>query len=306
MSRSRHSSLLLVLLLMVLGAGGTAGWMVLGSQEPIESSQPALGAPQAVPSQADTADRTALASPQQSGRQGDALTSVEAPLILELQQVQRGTFGDPGELLPPGSGANARLKGRLRGDRGDGLPGTVTFIAGPNQGRELRTDSAGRFGASDLYQGLSIVHVETDTGIHSERELLLRQLSTTDLNLELGRREACMVRGIVRDRAGKPLQGAEVRLDGGVAISDDLGEFYFPRVAPGTRALLVVDKKGYSRLRQTLPITRGSVIQADKLIFELAEGADLRLSVAALVGAPGPSYVYIFPVGGRPVNSQFG
>lgn len=294
------------MLSVLLLAGIGVGYWILSREEPVPLD---TFGPDSRPEPVDvqTPPQLAMVRPVDdlTERQG-SLTTVIHPLVVELTQIQRGTFGDVDQMLPVGSGANARIRGTITGDRGAPQPGVVTFIAGPNEGRVLRTDSGGNFGASDLYQGLSIVRIESDRGASSEREVLLRQLAQTELNVPLGRAAASMVRGSVVDLQGEPIQGAEVRLDGSTAFSDDQGEFYFPRVSPGVRVLAVVKKHGYSNYRETPPIPRGSVIPRKNLKFVLHEGADLELTVEALVGSPGPSYAFVLPGVGQRVNSRLG
>lgn len=242
---------------------------------------------------------------ERSSEGGEVATRVEHPLEVELTLLQRGTFETEGNLLPPGSGANARLTGHILGNGGKGAPGTVTFLAGPNAGRVLRTDSGGNFGASDLYQGLGIVEIETDFGVRSVRQVMLRQLSTAELNVTLGREVSTSVRGLVKNRQGEPIHGAEVQFDGGRAFTDDLGEFFFPRVSPG-KVLAVVSKPGFAKYQEIVAIPMSSAISKENIQFILHEGASLELRVEQVVGGRGPSLAYIFPVGGQRVNSTLG
>lgn len=305
MTRSR-STFVLAVLVSLAGAGGAGAWLFLARDTaPIETFAPR--AQEAVPQPGPRiADAPAIVAPPQAMTEHEGgLTTVIHPLVVELAQLQRGTFEDTPEVPPPGSGANARLRGRVTTDRGVGEQAEVAFTAGPNAGRVLRTDSEGRFGASDLYQGLAIVLVESQRGVKSEREVMLRSLSESELNVPLGADAAAMVRGTVTDTMGEPLSAAEVRLDGSIAFTDDQGEFYFPRVSPGT-VLAVVKKHGYAHKRETVPIPRSRVVERDRLTFALYEGASLELTLEALVGSSGPATAYIFPVGGQQVNTELG
>ncbi|MBV21186.1 MAG: hypothetical protein CMJ61_03360 [Planctomycetaceae bacterium] len=232
-------------------------------------------------------------------------TTVIYPLEVELTLLEQGSIDALNGISPVGSGASARIKGTLLGDRGEPVTGSVTFTAGPNRGRVLQTDSVGNFGASDLYQGLSIVLVESDRGLRSEREVMLRQLGTSRLDVSLSRGDSCVVRGFVRDRSGEPIGQAKVRMDAQETVSDDLGEFFFPRISPG-KVLVVVTKEGRASYREELYIPRNGAIKRDKLTFTLDEGVSLTLSVEGLVGAKSPSLAFVFPIGVQRVNAVKG
>ena len=232
-------------------------------------------------------------------------TTVIHPLEVELTLLEQGSIDALGGIQPVGSGASARIKGALLGNRGEPVTGSVTFTAGSNRGRVLETDSLGHFGASDLYQGLSIVLVESDRGILSEREVMLRQLNTSRLVVPLGRGDTCVVRGFVRDRAGEPIGQAKVRMDAQETFSDDLGEFFFPRISPD-KVLVVVTKEGRASYREVLNIPRNGAIKRDKLTFTLEEGVSLTLSVEGLVGSKAPSLAFVFPIGVQRVNAVRG
>jgi hypothetical protein len=299
-------NLLLVLFVLLLAGGGAAVWFSGGGgvadldlavpQTPTGRTRTDLEGGQAP-------DRVALEGPVQQSASMER-TTVVLPLRVELVQISRGIFKGS-SLPPPGSDANARLKGLLRGERGAGLTGRVLFTHGPNGGRELRTDTLGRFGASDLYQGLSIVRVETDTGLTAVREIELRQLSESQLNLDLSQRASAYVRGRVRDVRGEPIFGAEVRMDGGTSMTNDLGEFEFARICPG-KVPVVVKKHGYAHVYQVLGVVRGRPTAYDQLTFSMHPGADLEVRLDKAVGSPGPATLFILPVGGRSVSTKLG
>lgn len=308
---SARKNSLLLLLVLALGLGGAGAWVWSGRHSgsgeppPLEITGPRIApnAPVADPQAAveeplplDLTVRTA---------EGAVGTTVAFPLELELTQLQRGTFSSDEGIAAPGSGANARLKGRLTGDRGAGVMGHIEFTAGPNVGRVLRTDGDGNFGASDLYQGMAIVEIQADTGVRSVRQIVLRQLSTSELFVALGREAACTVRGLVKDKTGAPIFGAEVVLDGNRTSTDDQGEFYFPRISPD-KVVAVVRKRGYASYMEIVAATRGGVISRENLVFTLYGGADLELRLDQAIGSAGPALAYVFPVGGQRVNSSLG
>ena len=295
----------LVLLLVLMAAGGGSAWMLSGRRSSEEPPAIELREPRIVSTRVEEPVETQLTLELPRVHQGPAQSAVTRPLEVELTQLQRGTFAASPELPPPGSGANARLKGRIAGDRGVGTSGRVTFLAGPNAGRVLRTDKEGSFGASDLYQGLAVVELETDTGLRSVRQITLRQLSTEELFVTLGREAACAVRGLVKDKKGAPIFGAEVFLDGQRTATDDQGEFYFPRVSPD-RVVAVVKKRGYASYMEEVALPIGGAIARENLVFTLHGGADLELRFEQAIGSSGPALAYVFPVGGQRVNSTLG
>lgn len=302
----RHRTLL-ILLFVVLATGGVIIQAMLQPElAPLDpgnlggASNP--GPVATGPSEPASPIMQAPGDVREVGAQG---TTVIHPLEVELTLLEHGSIDALGGIQPVGSGASARIKGALLGDRGEPVTGSVTFTAGPNRGRVLETDSLGHFGASDLYQGLSIVLVESDRGILSEREVMLRQLVTSRLVVPLGRGDTCVVRGFVRDRAGEPIGQAKVRMDAQETFSDDLGEFFFPRISP-EKVLVVVTKEGRASYREELYIPRNGAIKRDKLTFTLDEGVSLTLSVEGLVGFKAPSQAFVFPIGVQRVNAVRG
>jgi hypothetical protein len=298
---------LLILLLVALAAGGVAIQSFLKQDLlPLDPGESLVyQEPTSVPEGPSESVSPTLDVPARVSTEKVQGTTVIHPLEVELTLLERGSMDTVHGMLPMGTGASARIKGTLLADRGVGTTGSVTFTAGPNRGRVLRTDSEGNFGASDLYQGLSIVLVESDSGIRSEREVMLRQLGTSRLDVSLSRGESCVVRGYVRDRQGEPIGQAKVRMDAQEIFSDDLGEFFFPRISPG-KILAVVTKEGRASYREELYIPRTGAIKRDKLTFILDEGVSLTLSVEALVGSRVPSQAFIFPIGVQRISSVRG
>ena len=307
---SGSQRLLLALLPLALGGVAAAGWR---AQDGVDGPM-ALGPGDVlVPGPAIQLQTGAPGSGRQGG---DGLvapdplvgeryaTTVAHPLEVSLTLVQEGRF-DGGELLAPGTDANAGLRGRVRGEKDSGLPCTVTIVAGPNQGRVLRSDSEGRFGATDLYQGLALARIETHSGLTAEREVPLRQLSRFELNLDMSRRAAAYVSGTVQDVSGNPIEGAEVLLGGVRTMTDLNGEFDLPRVTPG-KVPATVKKHGYAHAYQVFNVTHGRAISRDKLTFVLHPAADLELRVESAVGSPGPVQVFVVPVGGRSLGTSLG
>lgn len=302
--------LLLIILLLGLAGGGASVWFADGESReletllPGEAPGPATGPVLTVQEDGDgRVDGLTLQGADHPGGNGLG-TTVEHPLEVRLVLVKEGQF-DGGKLPPPRSDANARLRGFVRGNKGTGIPSKVTFLAGPNQGRELQSDQEGRFGATDLFQGLSLVRVVAGSGLVSEREISLRQLSESQLNLDMSQRAAAYVSGTVTDISGAPLEGAEVSMDGGRTLTDVNGEFDFPRITPG-KVPVVVKKHGYAHSYQLFHVVHGRAISRDKLTFPLSRGVNLELRLEAAVGSPGPVQVFIMPVGGSSVVTSLG
>jgi len=307
MTQTRKTSLLLLFLALVV-AGGAGALLLLGSEPPERAvsfqpqAQPVVPLEESAPS-----ERTATLVEVEPADLGDAAlgSTVVYPLEVRLSLLQRAAFQHVDGLGAIGSGARARLRGLIRGPRGEGLGATVTFVAGTNAGRTLTCDATGRFGASDLYPGLALVRVETPLRDVAEREVRLRDDQDAVLNVGFGRPSA--VYGKVVDRAGDPLPGVRVTMDGQRAETDDLGEFYFPRMTCGDVVLATFEKEGYARYRETLAIAAGTTIPKDRLTFTLDTSATLKVSVNGNIGATGePAKLFVFPISGQRVNSVRG
>lgn len=308
---SGNQRLLLVLLVLLLAAGGGGLWWWTAGADGSGPGTDGPAAPRPAPRELEAveprpSDGGRVEALERPERDTSSLrtTSVEHPLEVELFLVHRSAI-EGSELPPPGADANARLEGLARGNGSTGIPCTVTFLAGPDQGRVLESDSLGRFGASNLYQGLSMVRVEAENGGVAEREITLRQLSETQLNLDFSRRAAAYVNGRVVDPKGEPVPDAEVRLDGKRALTGPEGYFGVADVTPG-KVPARVSKHGYAHAYQIVPVTHGRAIGREDLTFTLHPGATLEVRVEAAVGSPGPVQLYLFPVGGRSVSTGLG
>lgn len=302
---SRSKTPVLLGLLAVLAVGAvllaqleTASTGEVGSELGLEAGEVA---PRSSQRQPQVAPQLAVPEPNRPNLPLGPESEFE-PLEVELSLVQAGVQALVKDVPPPGSGANARLKGvLLAGD--DVLGGTVTFLHGPNQDRVLTTDSSGTFAAADLYPGVAIVRIETARGWKSEREILLRSLATTQLNVGFASGGLARVNGTVLDPEGEPLADALVRMDGEVGRTDSEGIFRFPRVSPG-KVMAVVEAPGYARYQEFVPIARATVVPADQVVFRLQPEAVLEVSVIESLGHRGPAQLYLMPSGGRRVRGQ--
>lgn len=308
-SSSKSLPLLAVVLALVVGGGGVA-WLVLRQDVAFDSLAPGARAPAGavdpIESEAPPESRELVAIgpvEEPSGAEPREATTVVHPLELELSLIQRGNF-DLQEGLPAvGTGATARLRGHLFGPDGRGLEGSVTFVAGTNEGRVLRCDATGEYGAADLYAGLGVVRCQTNHGYVAEREVRLRPRTEEVLTVGFG--HPASVYGAVVDGENMPIEGADVRLDGLETRTDERGEFHFPSVASGS-ALAIVSKPGFATYREVVPIPRGRVVEAGRLRFRLEPGASLEITVLEIVGAREQAEVYLIPTGGQPVNREAG
>ena len=232
-----------------------------------------------------------------AGDGSDGATTVVYPLEVELTfaaPLATSSSGD-GSVEPIRSGANARLEGSIRGTGGKPMRGTVTFVHGPNAGRVLETDIAGRFGAGDLWQGLSVVRVEASNGRQVERQVQLGQLRTQPLHI--GFANTSLLQGTVTDTRGKPLENAEVLVDGRLAMTNADGIFSFTGVPPGKLAA-TVRKEGYSLTRREFGLGLQKTVQPERFKIELSEASTLEVSIGARAGNSGSTTVVLMPAAG--------
>jgi hypothetical protein len=211
-------------------------------------------------------------------------------ISLELEQA------DHLALLPtsptPGSGRTARLAGQIAGARGEPLAGEVHVIAGPNRGRKIHTDPAGRFGFTNLYPGLALLEVRGSGATLARREV--RLTAATEAHFHVGLARPALVAGRLLDAGGEPIAGARVHVDGHGVQSDLAGGFEVGGVAGG-RVLLEVEASGFTSLRRELDVRPGSSISADELELRLEPEARLRLSLTGEGDARSPTRIWILP-----------
>lgn len=292
MSRRNQAAPLALLLAMLVAGAGLLAWFAgrAGPDGRIDVS---------APSPADTTARAAelpietdlVPPPRVPVQAGDTQTTVLWPLRVELDLLRADYLPTERGVLPIGSGANARLAGRIADDSG-GVRARVEFVSGPNEGRVLHTDATGAFGASDLYAGLSIVEVRGERIAGSRREVRLRQGRETLLNIGYGRPGSVM--GRVLDREGNPIENAQVTFDGTRVYTDAAGEFYLASVASG-QVLVEIEKEGFASYQELASVTAGQLTQRERLTFTLDRPASLTLWVPQDIGGPGPVLVYLLP-----------
>jgi hypothetical protein len=225
------------------------------------------------------------------------------PLRVELELLQAAYLPKDENTPPIGSGASARLKGRIGAPDGGFLRARVEFEAGPNVGRVLHSDDVGRFGATNLYPGLNIVKITAPGVGVARRELRTRQARDTQLNMGFGRLSNVMA--LVQDSTGKGIEGALVDLDGKVQRSGPNGIVRFSSVTAG-RVLVEVEADGYTAHKELvgvtsnhdlgfpLPTTENPLPDKPILRFTLRSTGSLQVTVQPNIGT-GPVQLFVLP-----------
>ncbi|MCC7013179.1 MAG: hypothetical protein IT454_11505 [Planctomycetes bacterium] len=294
----QNTTLLAALAGALCAAMGAVYWL---------SSRPATREPSLVAAEApgDLARVEPAAAPLETlsaprSNQGAALsatgertveTSVAWPVKVELELL-RGLHVPRAKDAPPmGSGAQARLRGRLtRGE--SGIAGKLTFTGGANAGRVLTCNERGEFGALDLYPGLAEVHVE-GPGVEAMREVRLRAGQAEELNISYDM--PGQVYGQVFDRESKGLEGVDVELDGQHARSDAEGLFYFPAATGGDAVQLILRKAGFATLSSRVAVAAGRVIEKGRYVYTMYPAATLELTLGPRVGGREDAVVILLP-----------
>jgi hypothetical protein len=229
--------------------------------------------------------------------------AVAWPLEFVLQFVSEPRESGISGVPRRGGSANATLSGTIRGYDSRPVSARVEFVAGPNEGRVVQAGADGRFGASNLYGGLSIVRVKGPSIPGSMREVLLRSGQRAVLNITYSM--PASVFGEVIDAAGEPIAGAHVEMDGRDAYTDETGAFHFPSMAAGA-VLVLVRKPGYAPYREKLPIAVNRTIPPGRLRFMMSPGADLEVHIVENLGAVAPAQLFLLPASAGRINTQRG
>ena len=221
----------------------------------------------------------------------EAETSVAWPVKVELELV-RGAHIPRAKGVPAmGSGATARLRGRLLvGDTG--VQGRVAFSGGANAGRVLATNERGEYGALDLYPGLAEVRV-TAGGYESVREVQLRAGQTAELNVsyDFPGQFYCQV----FDREGKGLEGVDVELDGSHVRTNEQGIAHFGSTPGGDVVQLVLRKEGFATQSARVSVAGGRVTELGRYAFTMQPAASLELTLGSRVGSREDAVVILLP-----------
>lgn len=220
-----------------------------------------------------------------------ASSTVAWPVKVDLELIRPAHLPKAAGLPPLGSGANARLNGRL--SRGDApVVGKLTFTGGPNLGRVLECSSSGHFGAVDLYPGLAEVHV-TAPGVESIREVVLRPHALEQLHITYDYPGSVL--GQVFDRDAKPLESVDVELDGQHVFTDQEGYFRFDTAFGGERVRIVLRKRGFATLSGVVGVATGRPLGKEHFTYTLQPAASLAIQLGPRIGSSGDSVVVIEP-----------
>ncbi len=268
----------------------------------VEMTAESTGLPQARDA-ADTDGPDTLVDVTQPGR-GDlgggsdgspVASTVIWPLTVDLTLTLDGSVDVPEGAQRLNWGAKAGVKGSVLGARRRGIAATVLFLYGPNEGRSLQTDGRGRFGATNLLPGISIVRVTTADGRSVEREVRLMSRTTLDFHVSFA--GATTLEGTAKDERGVPIDGAEVRVDGRPTFTNAEGIFVISGVPPGT-AQVSVRKEGFAHCTQKVGVGYSDVVIAKNFVIFMKKGAQLQITVNRSVGAAEPSLAYLMPAAG--------
>ncbi len=300
MARTSSRLPLVALAVLVLGLSAALAWRLSIHEEPDRpleleaATAPAdLGAVAAAPPapieltpprdpNANAGDRTATALIE---------TSVAWPVKVELELVRAANLPKAKDAPAMGSGATARLRGRLMVRTG-GVVGKVTFTGGANAGRVLATNERGEYGAIDLYPGVAEVRVDAG-GFESIREVRLRAGQQEELNISYDL--PGQLWGEVFDRDGKGLEGVDVELDGRHTNTDEKGVFHFGATAGGDAVQLVLRKDGFATQCHRIAVAAGRVTERGRYAYTLVPAARLEISLGARVGSREDPVVILLP-----------
>lgn len=293
MESSRSRSLVpLVLLALVLPAGLLA-WLSWGPDEAPTATLDVPPPPADLEAPTTAATRELELSVPEVATHDAVETDVVWPVEVELLLLRSAVFPSADGVKPIGSGATAILRGSVADANGEGLPVEVRFLYGPNRDRVLVSDSRGRFGATDLYPGLSVVEIGGRGVPGSVREVRLRQGAEELLNIGYGLPGT--VQGTVFDTDAEPLEGVRVEMEGRSVFTDAEGRFYLDRMTAGREVPIVLSKDGYATYTEPVGVTAGHTIPLGRLSYLLREGATVDLLVKGAGGAEGETLAVFVP-----------
>lgn len=296
----KHRALVLVTVcavaLVTVGGWYLARTGPAGGRGPAGVARPSLAGPEASGPQPAappaTLVRAAEVEPGFGGGR-EVPTTVAWPIEVELELVRASGMPRAEGLPPLGSGATARLRGRVRGPGDFGVAATLSFEAGLNAGRTLSANSEGYFGATDLYPGLALIRVSGPGIFGSLRERRLVAGKETRFDLSYGLLGS--LGGRVFGAGGEPLEGVEVELDGHTTTTDDEGTFNLTKLSGGSDLVLLLRKEGYATYYSRIGVSAGRSIPADQHSFRMERATSLRVSIPTRAGAAGAAMVVISP-----------
>lgn len=293
--RARNVLLAVLAAVVVAGMGGAAWWILREGPRPVPVVEldPPPGLPTSGSSDTGESGTRSIELAEDDTPAFQSLeTTVIFPLEVELVLVRASSNPKADGVAELGSGATSKLAGSVLDARGAGVRAQVRFVAGSNAGRTLYADSLGRFGARNLYPGLSVVSISGPGIPGSQREVRLRPQRETQLNVGYAR--PARVYAEVMDKDAKPIQGAVVTMDGQTSESGEDGVVEFAAVAAG-EVLVTVEKPGYASLRQSLNLPGGNVIERGRLKFRLDPGASLQVTITEAVNAGQQALLFVLP-----------
>jgi hypothetical protein len=294
---SKSQKLLLIAVAVLLATGLLAAVLWLGRSEPAikppDVAMPTKALDTEAPSAGPADPRMVLSAPQEYS---SLPTTVAFPLSVTLELVHADDAPHAQGAAALGSGATAHFAGSILDATGEGLRAEVAFVAGVNQGRVLYCDRVGKFGANDLYPGISIVSVKSPGTPGSMREVRLRQERDTLLNIGYGR--LAHVFGQVFDAQSKPMLAAKVTMDGQERTTDETGMFEFQGVASG-EVLVLVERPGYASYRELLNVASGSRVEPGHLKYLLERAARLQVTIADAVNSGEKAQLFVLPTSGN-------
>ena len=224
-----------------------------------------------------------------------ALSTVIWPLVVEVALAIDGRVEVPEGAQSIRWGANAGIKGTVRGNSGRPVPAKLEFLFGPNEGRSIQSDAWGRFGANNLLPGISVVRVTSGNSLTVVREV--RLMGRTEREFHVNFANPSFVSGIVKDERGVVVEGAEVHLDGKLKFTNADGEFTFSNVPAGS-VNVTVNKDGFARCSQKVGVGYRQTVLPKNFIIFLEKGGELQISVNRTVGSVEPSVAYLMPAAG--------
>lgn len=197
------------------------------------------------------------------------------PVRVALDLVRAAALDGTASDTPLGANRTAALAGQLVGAEGEPIVGEVRCVAGPNEGRAVRTDAYGRFAAVDLHPGLSLIEVRAHDRCLARREVRLPAGIESRFHLALA--QPARVAGRVVDTEGAALAGALVRIDGQSLFTDAAGAFDTPAV-PAGGVLVEVTAEGYAATRRRLSVAPGKAI--DSLRIAMRRESRVQITLA--------------------------
>lgn len=282
---------LAALVCLVLLAGGALLLLRKPAPAPPAPQPDAVVAPVPEPVAADSEPAVREVEDASKAPAGKVTTSVAWPVEVGLELIEPAdVLRGPG-LAPLGSGRDARLRGQVTvGDR-VGVPASIEFVAGLNQGRTIATNADGYFGARDLYPGPALVRVSGSGLGGALREVRLLREKETLFSLAFG--APGTVGGTVFDEGGKPMPGVQVELDGHVERTDEQGVFRFGGIPGGMDVVLILRSPGYATQYHTIGVLAARSLPADHYRYTMERGGSLEVAVTRSAGASGNARVLV-------------